>query len=55
MVIKDDEFIDIETPTGPMRTYIFHPVAEGLYPHVLLFSETIPRRRASVTAWCWSY
>lgn len=39
MVIKDDESVDIETPTGPMRTYIFRPAAAGRYPGVLFYSE----------------
>lgn len=49
MVIKDDLVIDIATQTGPMRTYIFHPAAEGRYPGVILYSEifqlTWPIRR----------
>ena len=39
MVIKDDLVVDIATPTGPMRTYFFHPAAEGRYPGVILYSE----------------
>lgn len=39
MTIKDDGSADIQTPTGPMRTYIFHPAAPGRYPGVILFSE----------------
>lgn len=39
MVIKDDLVVDIATPTGPMRTYFFHPAAEGRYPGVVLYSE----------------
>jgi carboxymethylenebutenolidase len=39
MVIKDDLVVDIPTPTGPMRTYFFHPAAEGRYPGVILYSE----------------
>lgn len=39
MTIKDDGFEDIQTPTGPMRTYTFHPVVPGRYPGVILFSE----------------
>ena len=38
MIIKD-EVIDLNTPTGPMRTYTYRPVAEGKYPGVILFSE----------------
>jgi carboxymethylenebutenolidase len=51
MIIRDNELVDIQTPTGPMRTYIFHPVAAGTYPGILLFSEifqvTGPIRRAA--------
>lgn len=39
MIIKDDEFVDLDTPTGPMRTHIFRPVAPGRYPGILLYSE----------------
>jgi carboxymethylenebutenolidase len=39
MIIKDTESVDIPTSTGPMRTYLFRPVAEGRYPGLLLFSE----------------
>jgi carboxymethylenebutenolidase len=38
MLIKED-FVDLETPTGPMRTHLFEPAAGGPYPGVLLFSE----------------
>jgi carboxymethylenebutenolidase len=51
MIIKDDEFTDIATPNGPMRTYIFRPVAPGKYPGVLFYSEifqvTGPIRRTA--------
>jgi carboxymethylenebutenolidase len=39
MIIKDNESSDIHTSTGPMRTYLFRPVAEGRYPGLVLFSE----------------
>jgi carboxymethylenebutenolidase len=39
MTIKDDESIDLQTPVGAMRTYIFRPVADGRYPGLVLFSE----------------
>src|SRR5258706_2071991 len=39
MTIKDNEFVDLQTPTGPMRTYLFRPQAEGRYPGILLYSE----------------
>ena len=51
MIIKDSEFTDLSTPHGPMRTYVFRPVAAGRYPGVLLFSEifqvTGPIRRTA--------
>jgi carboxymethylenebutenolidase len=39
MIIKDDLVVDIATAAGPMRTYFFHPAAEGRYPGVILYSE----------------
>ncbi|MBX3327997.1 MAG: dienelactone hydrolase family protein [Nitrospira sp.] len=31
--------IDLSTPTGPMRTYLVRPTAEGRYPGLVLYSE----------------
>ena len=51
MIIKDDESADIQTPTGPMRTYLFRPAAPGRYPGLILFQEifqvTGPIRRTA--------
>jgi carboxymethylenebutenolidase len=51
MIIKDDLVEEIATPTGPMRTCLFRPAAEGRYPGVVLFSEifqiTGPIRRTA--------
>ena len=51
MTIKDDILVDIETPTGPMRTQVFRPASEGHYPGVILYSEifqvTGPIRRTT--------
>jgi len=51
MIIKDSESVDLPTPTGPLRTYLFRPVADGRYPGILLFSEifqvTGPIRRTA--------
>ena len=51
MTIKDNEFVDLPTPTGPMRTYIARPQAEGRYPGIVLYSEifqaTPPIRRTA--------
>jgi carboxymethylenebutenolidase len=53
MIIKDSESLDVRTPTGPMRTYIFRPTAEGKYPGIVLYSEifqvTGPIRRVAAT------
>src|SRR5438093_11199504 len=55
MIIKDIEAVDLQTPTGLMRTFVFRPVAEGRYPGILLFSEIFQvtgpiRRTASLLA-----
>lgn len=51
MTIKDDITVDLDTFTGPMRTYIFRPTAEGRYPGIVFFSEifqvTAPIRRSA--------
>src|SRR5690242_10062807 len=43
--------IDLATPTGPMRTYIFRPATPGRYPGIIFFSEifqvTAPIRRTA--------
>src|SRR5205823_5329770 len=54
MTIKE-EVIELPTPTGPMRTCIFRPTADGKYPGLLLFSEIFQitgpiRRTASLLA-----
>ncbi|MDF2439551.1 MAG: carboxymethylenebutenolidase [Abditibacteriota bacterium] len=50
-MIVQDEFVDLETPSGPMRTHIVRPVAPGCYPGIVLFSEifqvTGPIRRTA--------
>jgi len=51
MTIIDNEHVDLPTPSGPMRTYVFRPQAPGKYPGLLLFSEifqvTGPIRRTA--------
>jgi len=51
MVIIDNEFVDLATPSGPMRTHIVRPVARGKYPGIVFFSEifqvTGPIRRTA--------
>lgn len=34
-----ESYVDIETPTGTMRTFIFKPAAQGTWPGVVFFSE----------------
>lgn len=51
MTLKDNEHVDLATPSGPMRTYLFRPQAPGKYPGILLYSEifqvTGPIRRTA--------
>src|SRR4051812_11810679 len=51
MTLSEIEQVDLATPTGPMRTYVFRPSAPGRYPGILLFSEifqvTGPIRRTA--------
>jgi carboxymethylenebutenolidase len=42
-MILQDETVTIETPTGPMSTYVYRPVAPGRYPGLVLFSEIFQR------------
>jgi carboxymethylenebutenolidase len=50
-MILHEDVVDLTTPTGPMRTYIQHPVAPGQYPGLLFYSEiyqvTSPVRRTA--------
>jgi len=50
MTIREDPAIDLPTPAGPMRTFVYRPAAEGeKHPGLVLFSEifqvTAPVRR----------
>ncbi len=51
MTIIENEWQDVPTPTGPMRTYVLRPAAPGKYPGILLYSEifqvTGPIRRTA--------
>jgi carboxymethylenebutenolidase len=51
MTITDQEFTDVQTPSGPMRTFVLRPTAPGRYPGLILFSEifqvTGPIRRTA--------
>jgi carboxymethylenebutenolidase len=52
MIVIDTEFVDMETPSGPMRTHIVRPAAPGKYPGIVLYSEifqvTAPIHRTAV-------
>ena len=39
MTIQDQEFVEVPTPTGPMRVYRFYPKTETLRPAIILYSE----------------
>jgi carboxymethylenebutenolidase len=43
MILQEDPGIDLDTPTGPMRTYVYRPVAPGRYPGLVFFSEIFQR------------
>ena len=51
MILQSDETAELSTPNGPMRAYVFRPVAPGRYPGVVLYSEifqvTGPIRRTA--------
>jgi carboxymethylenebutenolidase len=52
MVVIDNEHVDLETPTGLMRTHIVRPAVAGRFPGIVLFSEifqvTAPIHRTAV-------
>ena len=43
MILQEDPSVDLQTPTGPMRTYLYRPSAPGRYPGLVLFSEIFQR------------
>jgi carboxymethylenebutenolidase len=51
MIIINDEYVTLDTPTGPMRTHIVRPAAPGRYPGIVFYSEifqiTAPIRRTA--------
>jgi hypothetical protein len=51
MIIAPEEYVDVQTHYGPMRTYVLRPAAAGRYPGLVLFSEifqvTGPIRRTA--------
>lgn len=51
MTIREPEFVELATASGPMRTHVYRPSGDGRYPGLLLFSEifqvTAPIRRTA--------
>jgi carboxymethylenebutenolidase len=51
MINAPEEYVDVQTHYGPMRTYVLRPAAAGRYPGLVLFSEifqvTGPIRRTA--------
>src|SRR5204862_3751732 len=43
MILQEDAAVDLATPSGPMRTYLYRPVAPGRYPGLVFFSEIFQR------------
>ena len=43
MILQEDASVDLATPSGPMRTYLYRPVAQGRYPGLVFFSEIFQR------------
>ena len=38
-MILESEFIDLNTPTGIMRTYVHRPKSTSKFPAILFYSE----------------
>ncbi len=38
-MLIDEDYIDLETSAGEMRTFLYRPKYEGEFPGVVLFSE----------------
>jgi carboxymethylenebutenolidase len=51
MIVINDQYVDLETPSGIMRTHIVRPAAPGRYPGIIFYSEifqiTAPIRRTA--------
>jgi carboxymethylenebutenolidase len=51
MIIINNEYVTLETPSGPMRTHMVRPAAPGRYPGIVFYSEifqiTAPIRRTA--------
>lgn len=39
MVVIADEYVELATPNGPMRTHIVRPAGAGKYPGIIFYSE----------------
>jgi carboxymethylenebutenolidase len=52
MIVVDNEYVDLQTPTGAMRTHIMRPSAPGRFPGIVMYSEifqlTAPVHRLAV-------
>jgi carboxymethylenebutenolidase len=52
MIVIDNEYVDLQTPTGIMRTHIVRPSAPGRFPGIVMYSEifqmTAPIHRTAV-------
>ena len=53
MILHPEEHVDLQTPTGTMRCFVYRPVAPGKYPGIVFYSEiyqvTGPIRRMAAT------
>jgi len=51
MILAEEEAIDVQTPSGPMRTYLLRPADTGRHPGIVFYSEifqvTGPIRRVA--------
>ena len=52
MIVAEREHADLDTPYGPMRTYVYRPAEDGPHPGLVLFSEifqvTAPVERMAI-------
>src|SRR3954470_5344409 len=42
-MVLEESAVTLDTPTGPMRTYVYRPQGGGRHPGVVLFSEIFQR------------
>jgi len=43
MLLIEDPFVDLVTPTGAMRTYVYRPLGAERFPGIVLYSEIFQR------------